>query len=149
MRFINNTLSKEISLAIKIAEELLMPGSKMIEEISKKNDFKFDAGNGLQVAMNLIAPRKAIQINIYRPWYPWSKAIAEYSNGILSYSTYVLPKLSVTEIAANLLHEHSHHCGYHHTEPGLMGKKLMNVPNENKIKFSVPYYLSSNIGSWT
>lgn len=139
-RFINNTLSKEISLAIKIAEELLMPGSKMIEEISKKNDFAFNSGNGLSVAMKLMTKREPLPVFTYKSVNPWSKAIGGYDGKVINLNSRMLPKLNIKELAGCLCHEWSHYAGFGHGN---------NFPGQDKNLYSVPYFLSEWVSRQT
>jgi hypothetical protein len=78
-RFRNCIIDRNIHLAIDQAESLLSAGSRMIEDISNKNDFKYNSGIGSQIALNLISPRDLVNIFTYRPWTT-SKAIGYYQN---------------------------------------------------------------------
>lgn len=56
-RFYKMTTQQKISDAILIAEKLLEYNSKMLIEISKKDDFKYESGKGVEVALALYAER--------------------------------------------------------------------------------------------
>lgn len=140
-RFLNMTSNQEIKFAIGQANNLLMAGSNMIEDIFKKNDWKFNSGSGASIAMNLLTLRAPIQVFTYRPFNPLTRAIGYYDGKAIHINIRKLPDLTHLEIVSNLVHEFSHHAGYSHGS---------NWKTEEKIKYSVPYYLSENIrqGKW-
>ena len=138
-RFQNQTNQQKISDAIKIAESLLAHYSKMLIEISNKNDFKYNSGKGVEVALALHAERSLVKVFTYKSKLPWSKSIG-YSDGKAIYvNIRKLPEMSVVDVAANLLHEYSHAAGFHHSS---------NYKTAEKCKYSVPYYISENIKRW-
>jgi hypothetical protein len=138
-RFDNTTAQQKISDAILIAESLLTYNSKMLIEISKKDDFKYSSGKGVEVALALYAERSLVKVFTYKPKWVFSKAIG-YSDGKAIYvNIRKLPERSVVDVAANLLHEYAHHCGFGHDN---------NFKTQEKVLFSVPYYLSENIENW-
>jgi ribosome modulation factor len=139
MRFVNMTNHKVIDEAIVKATNLLFPGSSMLEEISLKNDWKYDSGNGWSIATNLSKVDEPIKVFTYRPKLPWSRAIGAYSNGELHLNVLKLPSLSPQTIIGNLLHEWAHHRGYRHGN---------NYKTKDKCLYSVPYYLSENVKKW-
>lgn len=142
-RFRNCIIDKNIPFAIDIAEGLLSAGSNMIEEISNKTDFQYNSGSGIQVVMNLIAPREQVNIFMYRPWRN-SKAVGYYQNGAIYISVYALENFDVTAIVGLLLHEYAHHCGYNHYS--VFGTS--NYKTNHKVNHSVPYFLSENVKRW-
>ena len=138
-RFSNMTTQQKISDAIKIAEKLLEYNSKMLIEISKKDDFEFNSGKGVEVALALHAERSLVKVFTYKPKLPWSKAIG-YSDGKAIYvNIRKLPDMSVVDVASNLIHEYAHYCGFSHGN---------NYKTQDKVLYSVPYYLSENIKNW-
>lgn len=147
-RFKNMTFHEEITLAIKSAERLLDFGSPMIEHIRKKNDFKYDSGSGYNVSLTLLIPRKEILVFTYSPKNPFSAAIGYFDGKAIFLNARKLPSMHIQDIVANLVHEYAHYCSYHHTDPGFWGKRRANYKTDHKCQFSVPYYLSENVGRW-
>ncbi len=138
-RFLNMTTQPKIDEAIGIAESLLVYNSKMLVEISKKNDFKYESGSGLEVSLSLYASRPLVQVFTYKPKWIFSKAIG-YSDGVAVYvNIRKLPSMSVGDVASNLLHEYAHHAGFGHGN---------NYKTKEKTLYSVPYFISENIQKW-
>lgn len=138
-RFSNQTLDNRITTAINVAEGLLSFKSPMMEEIKLKNDFKYNSGTGEKVFLELYKDHSIVNVYTYKPFYRWSKVIG-YSDGKSVFiNIRKLPNLSLNDIIGNLIHEYSHHCGFSHGS---------NTPSEEKNKFSVPYFLSSNLERW-
>jgi urease accessory protein UreE len=138
-RFYNMTTQQKISDAIVIAEKLLEYNSAMLIEISKKDDFKYNSGKGVEVALALHAERSLVKVFTYKPKWVFSKAIG-YSDGKAIYvNLRKLPEMSVIDVASNLLHEMAHHAGFNHSN---------NYKTQDKVLYSVPYYLSENISKW-
>lgn len=139
--FQNMTNFKEITNAISIAENLLISDSKLYESIFAKNDWKYDKiKSGAEVAYNLVEiQRKPIHVLTYKPWNPWTKAIGYFDGKAIHINTRKLPFMTTVEIAANLVHEYAHYCGYSHGS---------NFKTGFKCKYSVPYFLSENIEKW-
>jgi|688.fasta_scaffold133842_5 hypothetical protein len=142
-RFRNCIIDRNIHLAIDQAESLLSAGSRMIEDISNKNDFKYNSGIGSQIALNLISPRDLVNIFTYRPWTT-SKAIGYYKNGCIHLSLYFLDEFNFNDVVGLLLHEYAHHCGYNHYS----AFGTSNFKTQHKVKHSVPYFLSENVEEW-
>lgn len=137
MRFRNCVIDKEIGLAIKECETLLVEGSNIMEEI-KTRAFKFDSGLGHQIVTNLLSQRPPVSVFVYKAKNPWSAALG-YSDGKSIYiNTRKLP-INKRDLVGLLLHEYSHYCGYSHGN---------NWPSEEKNVYSVPYFISSNIARW-
>lgn len=138
-RFQNQTNQSKISDAIVIAESLLVYNSKMLVDVSKKNDFKFESGKGVEVSLALYASQSIVNVYTYKPFNRWTSAIG-YSDGKdIFVNIRKLPERSVLDVAANLLHEFAHHAGFKHGN---------NFKTQEKVDFSVPYYLSENILKW-
>jgi hypothetical protein len=138
-RFINMTFHATIDEAIKIAESLLSYNSKMLLEISKKNDFKYDSGNGVEVALSLHTERAPVSVFTYKTFNPWSSVIGYSDAKSIFINVRKLPSMGVVDVASNLLHEYSHHAGFSHGS---------NYKTQDKELYSVPYYLSENILKW-
>jgi len=138
-RFYNMTTQQKISDAIKIAEGLLAYNSKMLIEISKKDDFKFNSGKGSEVALALHTERSLVKVFTYKPFYRWSAAIGYFDGESIHVNIRKLPAMDAVDVASNLLHEYSHMAGFSHGN---------NYPSEYKNNFSVPYFISSNFLKW-
>lgn len=136
-RFINCTDSEAVQVAIYMAEQLLMPNSKAMMIIHDKNDFKYNSGEGYKIHDKLVEKRELIEVRFYKPLYPWSSALGYY-DGKAIYINY-RKILDNKALVGLLLHEYAHYCGFHHSG---------NLISKDKIRFSVPYFLSSNVGAW-
>ena len=139
LRFENMTTQSKISAAIEIADRLLNTNSKMLEEIAFKNDFKYNSGLGVKVANALYGVRPAIKVFTYKPFYRWSAAIGYFDGESIHVNIRKLPDMSVVDVAANLLHEYAHYCGFSHGN---------NFPSEEKNRSSVPYFISNGVSRW-
>jgi hypothetical protein len=139
MRFKNNIIDSKVNEAVKIANNLLNTGSALIEHISKKDDFQYNSGNGIQIAINLIKVREPINVYIYKPFYPFSKAIGYYDGEAIWINARKMQVLDISNLVGLLLHEYAHYCGYKHGN---------NYKSKEKCLYSVPYYLSENIKLW-
>lgn len=139
MRFENCTLHHNISHAIEQVEKLLHPSSKMIKELSQKNDFKFNSGLGSDVVLRLLTLGKTLKIFTYRPWNPFSRAMGYYDGKAIHININKIDSFDYGEICGLLLHEYAHHCGFAHGN---------NFPSKEKNLYSVPYFLSTNITKW-
>ncbi len=139
MRFNNKIVNPKLDEACKIADDLLQTGSKMIEEVSKKNDFKYDSGMGMFIALNLIRVREPIKINSYKPFYPFTKALGYFDGEAIWINIRKMEVLAVNDLVGLLLHEYAHYCGYKHGN---------NFKSKDKCITSVPYFLSENIAKW-
>lgn len=138
-RFTNMTTQQKISDAILIAEKLLEYNSKMLIEISKKNDFKYNSGKGVEVALALHSERSLVKVYTYKPFNPWTSAIG-YSDGKNVYvNVRKLPGLSLVDLVGNICHEYCHVSGFAHGS---------NYKTKEKCLFSVPYFVSENISKW-
>lgn len=135
-RFVNNTYDLSVNKAIENAEKLLSLYSKMANDITLKDDWKFGVDD--DVLANLVKERPVIHIFTYRPWNPWTKAIGYFDGKDIHLNIKKMP-MDVVDLTGTLLHEYAHYCGYGHGN---------NFKNDEKCKFSVPYYLSENVGRW-
>lgn len=139
MRFRNCIIDKNIDEAVKIANSILTAGSSLINELSNKDDFQYNSGHGIQVALNLILVRDPVNVYSYKSLNPFTKAIGYFDGEAIWINLRKLPTLSKEEIIGLLLHEFSHYCGYKHGN---------NYKTEEKCKNSVPYFLSENVKRW-
>ena len=139
MRFRNCIIDNKVNEAVKIANDLLTAGSSLINDISNKDDFQYNSGHGIQVALNLILAREPINIYAYKPLYPFSKAIGYFDGEAIWINMRKMEVLSQSDLIGLLLHEYSHYCGYKHGN---------NYKSKHKCNHSVPYWLSENIKRW-
>ena len=139
-RFYNNILgNKEVADAITIAEKLFMPDSPMMIELKAKNDWKYNSGTGEEVFKKITECTKIAPVFMYKSKWFWSAALG-YSDGKSIYiNSRKFGSLDKAELIGLLLHEAAHMCGFSHAN---------NYKTEDKVKFSVPYYVSENIVKW-
>jgi hypothetical protein len=139
MKFKDCTTNLKVIEAISIADKLLSPYSKMLNEIYSKDDFKYESGQGATIANKLVYTEGPVKVFFYKPWNPWTKAIG-YSDGIaIHINKRIIDSLEHADLVGLLLHEWSHHCGFHHGN---------NYKTKDKVLYSVPYYISENVGKW-
>lgn len=139
MRFRNNVIDTKVNEAVKKANDLLQAGSNLIEHISTKDDFKYNSGMGVQIALNLILARDPINVYTYKPFYPFSKALGYYDGDAIWINIRKMEVLDISQLIGLLVHEYAHYCGYKHGS---------NYKSKEKCLYSVPYYLSENIKLW-
>lgn len=144
MRFQNNTIEKRVANAILDAERLLHPDSKMIHTLRLKRDWKYNSGSSEQIIKKLLSVKSAMKVFTYYPDNANTKAIGTYGNGEMRINEYMLPTMTHTAIVGNLLHEYSHHSGFAHYSPFWTS----NIKTKDKCLFSVPYFISENVGLW-
>lgn len=133
MRFINMTNESKITEAIKVAEKYLEADSDLMQAIRQKNDWKYDVTSGMEAFLNLYTKRDPIRVFTWRPFNPWTRAIGFYRDGEININVRKLKAMSVREIASHLLHELTHHHGFHHGN---------NWKTQDKVWFSLPYFVS-------
>lgn len=141
MKLINKTIHKEIDAAIIEAQELFSHTSPMMIEIARKNDFKYNSDDGLEVYNKLINHTTPINIYTYRPAWRFSRAIGYSDKQGIHINLYKLPTMSHLDIVANICHEACHQAGFSHGN---------NFKTKDKILYSVPYFVSDGIskGLW-
>lgn len=146
MRFKNETGIIEVEVAIDLVEFLLRPNSPMIQELRAKNDWRFNSGTGERVVEQLLKERRPLSVRLYDPGAR-SSAVGAYTPGqIVMYISFrKVSNENILPIAGTLLHEFSHYCGFHHNS---WVRWTNNFRTDEKVKYSVPYYLSENIGRW-
>lgn len=137
-KFLNVTGKNEVASAIATAEQLLFKSSILMSAIRKKNDFKFNSGDGEFVAEKLSETDFIIPVHLYRPVNPFTKAIGYYEGGKIYLNSRRLSSLAAAEIAGLLCHEWAHACGFTHGN---------NFKTKEKIRHSVPYYLSESVST--
>ncbi len=137
-RFSNQTTNQRLTVACAMADAILNPGSKLIQVISEKHDWKYGTNmSGEQVAVRLCQrPLEPIKVMIWRPWNPFTRAIA-YTDGdfMIHFNIYKLEKLETLDMIGTLTHELSHLMGFKHGN---------NYRTKDKESFSVPYWLTVN-----
>jgi hypothetical protein len=142
MRFRNCIIGKELSNPIQVIESLLTPYSVMTKDLKKNADiFKYDTPkNFIEL---LLGKKEPIGVFTFKPKNPWSKVIGYYQNGKIHLNIKKLPFMTENEIIGFLLHEYAHYSGLNHGSG-----PLRNYITEDKLKYSVPYYLSQNVKKW-
>jgi hypothetical protein len=138
-RFKNCTTNRDIDEAIAIAEMLLLPDSKMMKELRQKNDWKFNSGNGERVVSELSKPRNVVSVFTYRPFNFFTSAIAFRDAKGIHFNSLKISQTDITSKIGTLLHEFAHEAGFGHGN---------NFKNQEKIDFSVSYFLSENVEKW-
>jgi len=135
-------ISKEVARAINDATSLLFAYSPMIQELTgMKNHFKYDTPENF-VEM-LLSTKKIINVYTYKAKNPWSKVIGYYSEGKIHLNLKKLPTMDHYELVGFLLHEYAHYSGLNHGT-GF----TRNYVTDDKLIYSVPYYLSQNVKRW-
>lgn len=147
-RFDNRTNNKSIAEAIKIAESLLTPGSSMLYDISVKNDWQYGIISGTQAAIQLAQVRPLVPVFTYRKRF--SRAVGYFQNDEIYINLAKMHLHTQNDLVALLVHEAAHYAGFHHVDEGFWGKRFANKRTQNKINFSLPYWLSTQIseGRW-
>lgn len=138
-RFQNNVISKKVADAVISAERLFYPESLMMNEIINKNDFKFKSGSGNEIYSKILHSKVVAPVFTYRPKWPWTKALGYSGNGAIHLNVYKLDALSHADLVGLLCHEYLHEVGFSHGN---------NYKTAEKVKFSVNYFVSENIGRW-
>lgn len=140
MKFRNCVIDRNVDFAVKQVEKLLTADSHMIKELSAKTDWKYGAEN---VVAKLLENKEPINVYTYRSKNPFSKAVGYFDGKAIHISTKALQTFNFEQLCGLLLHEYSHYCGYNHGT-GMTA----NYKNDDKVKYSVPYFLSENITRW-
>lgn len=134
MRFINRTNREVLSIAAHFADDMLRPGSKLLQEVGKKNDWKYGTEmSGTQVAARLCqVPLEPIQIVLYKSINPWSSARASWDGEVISINIRYLNQKTTTveKLVGSIVHEFCHAAGFGHGS---------NRRNKDKELHSVPY----------
>jgi hypothetical protein len=138
-RFENRTCETKLNALINKANELLHHESKMMREISWKNDFKYNSGDAQAVFLKFLTCDKVAPIFFYKPKNPFTKALGYSKNGEIYLNSKKFNYFTEIDIIGLLVHEYAHVAGFSHGS---------NYPSSEKNNFSVPYFLSSNIKKW-
>lgn len=142
-RFENRTLDKKLDEYIQDARTLLLPNSKMMLDLGLKNDFGYESGAGFIVVWAFKDCSKVAPVYFYKPFNPWTKAIG-YSDGkAIHLNSRVFSNLSRVDVIGLLLHEYCHIAGFNHGTG-----RTRNYKTEDKCLYSVPYFVSENVGKW-
>jgi hypothetical protein len=139
MRFINKTLNPKVTDAIYLANNLLASESKLITDIRYKNDWKYNTpANFID---ELLKVRPPISVFFYRSFNPFTKVLGYYQSGQININVkkVSLESFATEDLVGLLLHEYAHYCGFTHGN---------NYKTQDKVMYSVPYYLSENIKNW-
>lgn len=135
-KFKNCIVGYGIDKAIKIAESLFHPDSKMMTIIKYKDDFKYNSGKGIEIYNKIVSQNVELPVFTYKPKWPWSKAVGYYDGKSVYINQYVIQNLSQNEIVALLCHEAMHAHQFTHGN---------NYKTRDKVLHSVPYFVSENI----
>ena len=139
-RFHNNVINKEIPKAIADAEMLLHPHSPMMNELREKQDFAFNSGTGEEVYMKIVNCKVIAPIFTYRPLWRFTSALGYSGKGAIHLNIYKIDKLDHASLVGLCCHE------WLHIGPNFSHGS--NFPSEFKNKYSVNYFVSSNIKKW-
>jgi len=145
-RFENRTIQPKIAIAILKATELLERFSPMILELLRKDDFGYDSGLGHSVVIKLLQAKKPIGVYTYRKRF--TAAVGYFDGEAIHINLAKIDSMGESDIVGLLLHEYSHYSGFHHTDAGFWGRRRSNYKTENKVLYSVPYFISENISRW-
>jgi hypothetical protein len=146
MKIINCSLIPDLTLAAEKACALLKPDSKMIAELGMKDDWEYNSGVGVYVGVKMAQkPDEPLRLLSYRPKNPLSNTIGYRRAGtdMAFINLYRLKTLSFKDLVAWTLHEYSHYRGFLHGTGW-----FANYKTKHKCQYSVPYYISENIGRW-
>lgn len=143
MKFRNETGRYIVTAAADNASRLLSPLSRMLEDLRTKNDWKYGVVSGEQVYETFMDCEKVLPVRIYRPKWCFSKAIGYFDGDAIYLNRYKLDGLSNMQLVGLLCHEYSHAAGFNHG----LGLRA-NYKTRDKVKYSVPYFISENIGRW-
>lgn len=147
MRFVNKTGDGKVDIAINAAEELLKEQSKMMVELRSKQDWRYDSGSGADVVANLLKEKAVIPVYFWSSWRPTS-AVGYFDGAAIHINKSKMPFFSTADLLGLLLHEYSHYQGFHHVDPGWLGRRRANYKTEEKCLYSVPYFISENVARW-
>jgi hypothetical protein len=137
--FDNRTLNRDLNDAIDKANEMLVYNSPMMLELLSKDDFKYNSGLGFTVHEKIVGFNKTVPVFFYKPFNPWSAAMG-YSDGKSIYiNSRKFPSMVFSDVVGLLLHELMHQVGFNHGN---------NYKTEDKCLYSVPYFVSENVGKW-
>lgn len=137
--FENRTNNPEITKAILKAEKLFRPDSTMMFDICKKNDFKYNSGTGEEVFQRIVNYKETVPVFTYRSRNPFTRALGYSDRYGIHINTRKLQGMSIQTLVGLLCHEYLHQVGFSHGN---------NFKTQDKVLYSVPYFVSENIGRW-
>jgi hypothetical protein len=137
-RFQNSTVGiPKLIEAIRLAEDDLHENSQLMYYIAVKNDWKYNSGTGLKVALQLTQERPLVSVYV-KKGNPKSAAIGSYSDGVITLYEHYVERASVFDLRASLRHEFAHYAGFNH----FSSWGTSNYKTKDKCLYSVPYWLS-------
>ncbi len=149
MKFINMTNNSDLTPACRIAEDLINnPLSQMHQDLLRV-DYYFrwswdNKGSNLsdqvECRFRIINGPEEVKVFTYRPKWPFTKAVAYADKKGIHFNIYKVDKTDLASKVGTLLHEYAHKCEFGHGN---------NFKTEEKVKFSIPYWLSSNVSRWS
>ena len=138
-RFYVNLINDKVKDAALVAERLLHYESSMMKELRAKNDWKYNSGSGEEVYQRFAKATAVVPVFFYKTINPWSSVLGYYDGKAIHINSRKIDKLSHADLVGLLLHEFSHAAGFTHGN---------NYKTQDKVLYSVPYYLSSNVEKW-
>lgn len=139
-RFQNSTVNvPKLIQAILLAEQDLHSTSWIMLKALEKNDWKYNAGTGPEVYLQLVEERELVSVYV-KKGNPRSAALGMYSNGVITFYEQYVETATVDELRASLRHEYAHYAGFNH-HSGFRGL-TSNYKTKDKCLYSVPYWLS-------
>lgn len=138
-RFYINVINDKVKDAAIVAERLLHYESNMMKELRLKNDWKYNSGSGEEVYQSFAKSDKVVPVFFYKTFNPWSSVLGYFDGKAIYINSRKINQLEHSDLVGLLLHEYGHAVGFTHGN---------NYKTEDKIKFSVPYYISENINKW-
>lgn len=137
-RFQNSTVGvSKLVEAIRLAESDFLHSSEIMNAVRLKNDWKYGAGTGEEVAFELTKERPLISVYVSRASRP-TKALGVFANGVITFYDHYLETASIEDLRRSLRHEYSHYCGFNHNS----ALWTSNYKTKDKCLYSVPYWLS-------
>lgn len=137
-RFQNSTVGiPKLIEAIRLAEADLHPDSDLMGLVLDKNDWKYKAGNGQKVYLQLTQERPLVSVYV-KKGNPKSAAIGSYDSGVITLYEHYVERATVEEVRASLRHEFAHYAGFNH----FSSFGTSNYKTKDKCLYSVPYWLS-------
>ena len=143
MKFQVNIISKEVKAAAMVAENLFHPCSEMMDELRVKDDFKYNSGTGSEIVSKILGFNKTIQVFSYRPRNPFTKAVGYFDGKAIHINVNKISSLTHSDLVGMLCHEYLHFVGFNH---GTGWRR--NYKTQDKVLYSLPYFVSENIGRW-
>lgn len=136
-----------LSPAIKSYRAQALRATRFLNEVhsgqhlnqSQQFDFTTDGPDAIRKKME---QAQSVRVDLYRPWWPWSKAVAFYDPSGIKLNTYSIERPDC-QVINTLVHEWFHSLGYGHgsnfshgkdnSVPYFMGKRAEELCLEGKI----------------